>query len=149
MVLNLNFLSIVRRKTNRLLWTCSNTVQLNEISIILEQNSILLKAIISFELNLKNKVVLNSDNKNFLNSSLRMEKLENILMVDQILQGSARGGGIAKIPPPEIENFQNTPPWVLRFSGDPPPSGLAKRGRFLPENGQFSRKFGHFVGHFR
>ena len=25
-------------------------------------------------------------------------------------QGSTRGGGIAKIPPPEIENFQKTPP---------------------------------------
>ena len=67
-----------------------------------------------------------------------------------IIAGVGKGGGLAKILPPEIENFQNTPPLSFEiFRRPPPPSGLAKRGRFLPENGQFSRKFGHFVGHFR
>ena len=35
----------------------------------------------------------------------------NLIYLNVIInQGSTRGGGIAKIPPPEIENFQNTPP---------------------------------------
>ena len=60
-------------------------------------------------------------------------------------------GGYSQNTPPEIENFQNTPPEFWDFQETPPPSprGLGKRGRFLPKNGQFSRKFGHFVGHFR
>ena len=59
-----------------------------------------------------------------------------------------QGGGIAKIPPLRSK-ISKIPPPPEFFRRPPPPSGLAKRGRFLPENGQFSRKFGHFVGNFR
>ena len=64
-----------------------------------------------------------------------------------LIQGSTREG-IAKIPPWDRKFPKYPPPEFWDFQ-ETPPSRPRQARPLLPKNGQFSRKFGHFVGHFR